>query len=123
MPSTKGAYDVESCRAWRADNIKQPGSNGDADSRAELEREKLRIDNHRARLKLRKEAGELIELSVVESWAFRRNHRFRSRITSIPGEFGSRCPPDLRSELVADLAHMLRLALTELGEWDDNHSE
>ena len=116
MPITEGAYSVDAALDWRSRNISVPSTHAD-DSKAELEKAKLRIEVQRGELKLRKEAGELVERAAFESKVLQMFHRVRSRLQAIPGEVGSSIPPESRAETIADLQHKIALVLTEMEHW------
>jgi hypothetical protein len=115
MPGAPGRYSVGDASRWRAENINVKTT--DDDSRAELEKAKLRIDIQRAQLKLELEAGRLVDRQAFEAKVLQMFHRVRSRLQAAPAEVGSSIPSECRAEVIADLQHKISLILTEMEHW------
>lgn len=114
MPGSGTTRDLGEVVRWRRARDKH----GDGDvSKAELEKEKLRIANEHAELKLREARGELISRPGAEASFTALINSVRSRLEAMPEELASGLPGDQRADFVADAKNKVRLVCKEMESW------
>ena len=118
MPRLAGRkYDLSAIAIWWRENVLPNVNQASEDSTEGLEREKLRIANERARLKLLHEAGQLVSRTAALSEIEQLFARLRARLESVPDEMGTSLPPELQAEAVADWKMKVSLLNLEIEKW------
>ncbi len=113
-----GTISVWKVAQWKAqrerDNEdRQNGKSGE--SKADLEREKLILENAERRLKLRIRAGEYVNRKAAAKFFRQAFAIVKSRIEALGVECTSCVPSEYRAEVIADFQTKANLALRELG--------
>lgn len=114
MPGEEGKWPLNEIVQWREAKMR-PGLRSEQDEKRQAAEVRLKeIQARRAELKYRKEQGELVERSAVASVLARICTEIRTRLEAIPPEVGTTAPPDLRREIVRDVANKVAMALRKL---------
>lgn len=115
-------FDLAKVHRWMLEREKaktKPVAAGDGDdkSAAQLAKDKLAVDVETRKLRLMKEAGELVLRKNAYATIEQMFHRVRTRLQAIPEELASSLPAEVRAEYVHDGKHKIRLILTEMANW------
>jgi phage terminase Nu1 subunit (DNA packaging protein) len=114
MPGEEGKWPLSEIAQWR-DARMRPGMRSELDEKRQAAEVRLKeMQAKRAELKYRKEQGELVERSAVASVLARICTEIRTRLEAIAPEVGTTAPPDLRREIVRDVANKVAMALRKL---------
>lgn len=120
MPGNEGAWPLDEIARWRVAKaqalVRDPGL------LSELEKENLELANLRHRIKLRKEAGELVDRAAAKATIAQMFHRIRGRLQAMPEELASGMPGDLRNRLLVEIQDRMRLLLREMENWQFDDS-
>ena len=127
MPGERGHWPLDEIARWRIQYERERKSSRQIDpeqqdlkSRLELaEVLKAEADASLKELKLQLESGELVNREEAIATMEEMFHRVRARMESIPQELGTTFPPEMRSDLIADLRHKVRLVLREMEGWGE----
>ncbi len=108
-----GHYDLYDIMRWYEErqSVKKGGSHNT------LAKEKLQLEIATKRLKLQKEAGELVSRAAAESKIETMFALVRTRLQAIPDELAATVPAKLRAQFVADCGHKIQLILRAMANW------
>jgi len=124
MPSAHGSYDLREIFKWwlSSGKFRHAAAAVMQKKGSSLDDEKLAIEIELKRLKLQREAGELVSrvaaLATVESMF----HRIRARLEAIPDELGASLPVNTRAVFIDDTKTKIRLILREMENWSMDRS-
>jgi len=116
MPGASGKYDLGEITRWRfSKTVLEPRAPDER--REKLELEKLEAEVQGKQLRLRREAGELVDRAAAIARVTEMFNTVRQRLLALPEELASAIPQSVRSELVAELKHKMNLVCKEFESW------
>lgn len=113
----RGRYNLRDIFHWWLESGKADRWAAKRSKNVSLDDEKLAIDIEIKRLKLQREAGELVERLAAYACLEQMFHRVRTRLEAIPEEIGSSFPPETRATVIDDVKSKIRLILREMEHW------
>ncbi len=116
MPGQAGAWPLWEIVRWRfAKTVLEPQKADE--QREKLELAKLATEVQSRQLKLKREAGELVNRAAAIARVTEMFNTVRQRLLAVPEELASGLPQSVRSEMVADLKHKMNLVCKEFESW------
>jgi hypothetical protein len=118
-PGEQGAYSLPEIIAWCKSHAWKPRRAAaiNSDDAAELELRQLQVKVERETLKLRTEAGELINRDSVLAAVEQIFVRVKNRVEAIPEELAAQLPANIRVEQLSAWKQKLALVLKEMEGW------
>lgn len=127
MPGKSGAYDISEVIIWQRKTIATlsklkpidttPSGNGQAvndDTKAELERQQLRVDIAMKKLRHAALQDELVDRAAAKAAVTKLFHSVRGRLEAVPDEMVAVLPGEFRNDALADWRNQIQILLKEL---------
>jgi len=115
-PGEEGAYDLQAIARWRVSQGRQEQA-GATSRKAALEQEQLELANARLKMRLRREAGELVSRAAAKSAIRQMFARLKSQLEPLSELLAPLLPNELRADFRRDCADRVRILLQQLANW------
>jgi hypothetical protein len=111
----KGAHRLREIITWaRANPWKTLQSSREARAAAELER--IRVQTQRDKLRLMKEAGEVVNRKAAKAALSQACNMVRAKLETLPEDVSATCPNEMRADVLRQIRHVVEQALRELSQ-------
>jgi hypothetical protein len=115
-PGIEGAYDVREIARWRMGKMR-PDTKADPTEKNKLELEQLDLANSRLRIKLRKEAGELVSRQAAKSAIRQMFAKLKSQLEPLAELLAPLLPNELRADFRRDCGERVRILLQQIANF------